>query len=274
MNPKKLVLCGLPSSGKSTFLAALSHLLTSDELPTALTLKELPESREYLIYLARKWVKFEEIERTPSEILKEVHFTLVKDEEEIDLFTPDMSGEAWESLWVQRSCSQKLAQWVSDASGIILFAHSDKIRHPVPITAVNDMVHEGEITFDPPLIEWKAAESPTQVILVDILQALARASFSSTSPNLVIVLSAWDKVSSMNLTPGQFLSSELPLLHQYLLHNRDYCRFKIYGISALGGDIDSQDIRAEDTPSKRIKVVSESDVDYIHDLTVPIMSML
>ena len=70
MNRKKIVLCGLPSSGKSTFLAALGHLLTTDELPTALSLKELPGSREYLIYLARKWVKFEEIERTPSEIME------------------------------------------------------------------------------------------------------------------------------------------------------------------------------------------------------------
>lgn len=270
----KIILCGLPSSGKSTFLAALGHLLTTNELPTALSLKEMPTQREYLIYLARKWVKFEEIERTPSEIMNEIHLTLINETDEIDLFVPDMSGETWESLWVQRSCSDKVADWANDACGVILFIHADKIRHPIPINTINAMTSEETEMSNPAIFDWKADESPTQVILVDLLQALARSPLGTGSRQLAIVISAWDMVKSMDLSPADFLSSSFPLLHQYLSNSRDYSKYDVFGVSALGGEIDSTLIRAEDIPSKRIQVVSESELEYVHDLTLPILSLV
>lgn len=274
MNSKKIIICGLPSSGKSSFLAALGHLLTGDELPTALSLKNLPETRDYLLYLAQKWVRYTELERTPSETLKEIHLTLTSDTEEINLYAPDMSGETWESLWVDRSCSEKVAEWSNDACGVLLFVHADKITPAVPIPTLKNMSGDKGDATGVEATEWIASKSPTAVILTDILQALAKSPLGSKSRRLVVILSAWDMVRSMGLTPDEYLSSHLPLLQQYLINNRDYAGYEIFGVSALGGRITSDTIRQENIPSRRIQVVPQYSVDHVYDLTLPIMSLI
>ncbi len=57
MSQKRIMICGLPESGKTTFIAALWYLLSNDEISTALTLESLPENRNYLNSLSRKWAR-------------------------------------------------------------------------------------------------------------------------------------------------------------------------------------------------------------------------
>jgi hypothetical protein len=72
--------------------------------------------------------------------------------------------------------------------------------------------------------------------------------------------------------PDEFLKANLPLLHQFLRYNGKYSAIRIYGVSALGGDLESAEdakrVKAEDVPSKRIKVVEGEQMH--HDLTAPI----
>ncbi|MDI1226345.1 MAG: hypothetical protein PSY14_01490 [bacterium] len=65
---------------------------------------------------------------------------------------------------------------------------------------------------------------------------LANDPFSTSRKKLVIILSAWDLVEK-NLTPAQFLKRELPLLAQFLESQKICLELKVYGVSALGGDI-------------------------------------
>ncbi len=278
MNQKKLLICGLPGSGKTTFLAALWYLLTNDEASTALELGGWPNNREYLNNLARKWSCFVEVDRTPTKEMREIQLELKNDHMEVELIAPDMSGETWESLWTDRSCTNKVAEWSKDACGIMLFLHADKIEPPLDISTVNAMAGNtpGDRNYNENN-EWVAASAPTQVILVDILQSLSRFPLCHEVRNLAIVISAWDMVSERGLSPEEYLCSEMPLLHQYLKCSGDYIQYKIYGVSALGGDLNSPSendrIKALDVPSERIKVVQGGCSDtseFDNDLTAPI----
>ncbi len=268
-----VLICGLPSSGKTTFLAALWHLISQREIQTALTLRSLPQNREYLNNLARKWCRFIQFDRTQRDEVQEISLQLIDDTTEIDLHVPDMSGETWQDLWETRSFADKTAEWAQGDSGIMLFLHADIIRPPIDIMTHNVMVEAtGERPVDGVLSEWSAKNSPTQVVLVDILQTLVMPPIGNKGRRLVVIISAWDKAEDMGKTPDNFLQVELPLLHQFLNYSGCYSDVKIFGVSALGGDLESPEdaerLKSEDVPSKRIRMVPDNYTQ--HDLTVPI----
>ena len=51
-----VMICGLPASGKTTFLGALSYSINSQEIETSLKYDGLPEDRTYLNQLAERWL--------------------------------------------------------------------------------------------------------------------------------------------------------------------------------------------------------------------------
>ena len=273
MSKQKIIICGLPSSGKTTFLAALWYLISQKEIPTALTLRSLPQNREYLNNIARKWSRFVQFDRTQMDEVEEISLQLKDDTTEIDLHVPDMSGETWKAVWETRSFTEKAAEWAQGDSNVMLFLHADNIRPPIDIMTHNAMVEAtGEKPVDGVLSEWSAKDSPTQVVLVDILQTLVMPPIGNKGRQLVVVISAWDKAEDTGKTPDNFLQVELPLLYQFLKCSGCYSDIKIFGVSAQGGDLESPEdaerLKSEDVPSKRIRVVSDNHTQ--HDLTVPI----
>jgi hypothetical protein len=273
VNQNVVLLCGLPASGKTTFLAALWYLLFHKEISTALTLSSFPQHREYLNDLSRKWSRFIPIDHTPTEEVQEIFLELKNASVEIDLRVPDLSGETWQAIWSTRFCSRHAAKWAQDSSGIMLFLHCDKINHPHDIMNWRAMEESaGQNQIGDELIAWSPDYPPTQVILVDILQTLTMPPLGSYGRRLAVIISAWDKFENAEITPHKYLRVYLPLLHQFLEYSGKFSDINIFGVSAQGGDFDSLEdaerLKAEDVPSKRIKVV-EGDNTH-HDLTVPI----
>ncbi len=277
MSKKKILLCGLPESGKTTFIAALWYLLYSEEIPTVLQRGLLPKNRAYLNNLAYKWTRFIDVGHTPTNEVQEISLQLKDNDNLIDLHIPDMHGETWEALWNNRFCAEHAVEWTKDASGIMLFLHCQKIRLPLEIMDLNAMAATVEETPEgSTLVEWLSNKSPTQVVLVDILQALTRSPLGSRDRKLVIMISAWDEAEGMGSTPDEYLRVYFPLLSQFIQFSGDFTDVKIFGISALGGDLksetDIEQLKAEDVPSERIKVIDGSSVH--HDLTIPIQWLM
>jgi hypothetical protein len=93
------------------------------------------------------------------------------------------------------------------------------------------------------------------------------------------MLSAWDKGTGEGLSPIEFLRQKLPLLHQYLENAGDNWNWRVYGVSAQGGEYEevkedapaiaeARSLRELDVPSERIKLVDETSSS--HDLTEPL----
>jgi len=304
---KAIVAIGLPESGKTTFLAALWHLLTNKKVLVRLSLVKLTaEEAPYLRAIAARWAQAKKQERTFHSGNKLVKLTLKSEVGEVfDLTFPDIAGEAFSQMWEMRECTSAVADALR-ATGVLLFIHVDKIKQPgwiaddaalaeglsdAPAGADADAAPDApaDASAEAPGVgqaggteKWRAECSPTQVQLVDMLRCLQAPPLNVGPRKLAVVLSAWDKVEYDEVSPERFLELHLPLLHQYLAHGLSAgWAARTFGVSAQGAEYDdvkgapsaeADRMRDMEVPSKRIKVVVGHAT--LHDLTEPVNWLL
>jgi hypothetical protein len=283
MSKKSVVALGLPESGKTTFLAALWHLITNLKVRVRLSLVLLAaDEATYLRAISARWAQAKKQDRTFQSGNKTVTLTLKPEDGEVfDLTFPDIAGEAFSQMWEMRECTPSVAEALR-ATGVLLFIHVDKIKAPGWIAddaALSQGMGVAQVGEPAP---WKPESAPTQIQLVDILRCLQMPPLDVGARKLAVILSAWDKVEVDEVTPERFLEMHLPLLHQYLTHGLDSgWEQRIFGISAQGADYDNVEgaptadadrMREMAIPSQRIKVVVGDETS--HDLTEPLHWLL
>ncbi|SEA61928.1 TRAFAC clade GTPase domain-containing protein [Acidovorax soli] len=284
MNRQDVVVLGLPSSGKTTYLAALRHLMTANEVDVELRLVHLRgEGTEHLHLLVDRWLRAKAQERTTEVKSRTVTMTLrEKTGAEFELHFPDMAGESFQRMWEKRECDPSVAAQLR-SRGVLLFVHANKYKAP---TWVVDEVQQNKALGIAPEPEqpvpWKPEHSATQVQLVDLLQSLQSAPLDAGPRRLAIVLSAWDKAAAEGHAPVTYLDRHFPFLRQYLENGLgEGWTWTVFGVSAQGGEYDEDDkppreeaqrMRDVDIPSQRIKVVTEGAES--HDLTEPLTWLL
>ena len=279
-----MVICGLPGSGKTTFLAALWHLVTSREVETALRFESLRNGdASHLNALATRWCSAKIQDRTEMAGNRLVSMNLLgSGGNPVRLTFPDLSGESYRRMWEDRDCDPAVAEILGTGEGVLLFVHADQIQSAKSVVEVAAQSKKLGIAVgngqDSP---WSPRLAPTQVQLVDLLQLLRLPPLNLEMQRVAIMLSAWDKVAPENRTPEEFLAEWLPLFDQYLRSGADGWSWRVYGVSAQGGDYETQTkvmtntqlanldaLRNLDQPSLRIKVVFEATES--HDLTEPV----
>ena len=279
-----IVVLGLPGSGKTTFLAALWHLLTANEVNTMLSLVTLKAGESaHLNEIASLWRKARVQERTLHAGDRTVTMSLRSEgAPEFQLSFPDLAGESFHQMWEYRESSPDVAASLR-SSGVLLFIHADKIKAPGWIVDDAEDAEAAGLPVEPGNpVAWNARLAPTQVKLVDLLQSLRSPPLNAGPRRVAIVLSAWDKAAGAGMTPDEYLAAYLPLLQQYLTHglSEDWV-VTVFGVSAQGGVYDeagkpekdeAQRIREMDVPSERISVVSTN--GRSHDLTEPLKWLL
>src|SRR5437870_5902491 len=133
----KQLIIGLPETGKTTFLAALWHVVISEELADSLQLLKLEGDRKHLNIIRTAWLEFREVGRTVSTTEEVVSMKLGQTgkSEAAELIFPDMSGESFRKQWVERKWTKEYDELVANASGIFLFVHPLKVTAPDRIDA-------------------------------------------------------------------------------------------------------------------------------------------
>lgn len=281
MTERSVVIIGLPASGKTTFLAALWHLITARDLDTALRFGSLRAGEaSHLNAIATRWRDAKVQDRTAVAGNRLVSMNLLdRTGGDLRVTFPDVPGEAYRRMWEDRECEPEIAG-VLRAGGVLLFVHADTIRAPAWI--VDEVALSRAAGLDVPngeVVQWHPRLAPTQVQLVDLLQLLRSAPLDVGPRPLAVMLSAWDKASGEGLSPEAYLTAKLPLLAQYLRRGGDSWTYRIYGLSAQGGDYDpveedsrvsaeAERLRNLDNASSRIKLVGP--VSETHNLTEPL----
>lgn len=271
---------GLPGSGKTTFLAALWHVLDDQSSTTSLRLTRLSGDRTYLNRIAEAWRSCSPVERTTLQTEEQVGLHLVGDSlGEFELAVPDLSGEAFELQLTDRRMSIQHDAIVQQAAGIILFLHPDvkkgiQLGHALQLEASiseSDPQDEGASEESASALPWSVENMPTQVKLVELLQFVLDR--SPRAIRVAVVVSAWDLVENLALSPLDYVSREMPLLRQFLDANRDELEHAVFGVSAQGGSIpdDKSSLLAIDALD-RIKVCDGNDTS--RDITRPIAWLL
>ncbi len=265
-NILKHILIGLPSTGKTTFLAALWQVVESREVPGSLLLKELQGDRDHLNSIRDRWLRCEPIDRTVQSAETTVSMKLLNPEQDeiAEVSFPDMSGETFNLHWMERKWSAEYDHLVNEASGVLLFIHPSHVVEPTLICEADELVNElggngtcSDDEADEKIIPWNADLAATQVKLVELLQFFMHRKESRPVFRVCVVISAWDLVLSQDESPEKWLSCRLPLLDQYLKSNSELLPSQVFGISAQGGHFpkDADTLRKKLRSSERLIVV-------------------
>ncbi len=275
----EFIFIGLPQSGKSTFIAALWHVVESGEIGDSITITTLPNDRYYLNELRNTWLKCEPIERTKTDSIHEILLNVVDNSrnEKFSFSFPDVSGEMYAIQFESRQISAEFAQKLNSINGILVFINPDNIKKPILISDAAPLMegmNEGEV-YDDTYRPWNhKSDTPTQVVLVDLLQILGN--YVTSKLKIVVIVSAWDVVFQSvdeeykKLTPIEWIERELPLFFQFLKTNENIFDCTFFGVSAQGADyeVDKSKLVQFDKPSKRI-IVRHND-EETNDITQPI----
>ncbi len=279
---EKVLLIGLPSSGKTTFLAALWYLVDGNH-STMLSLDTLHGDREYLNAIRSQWLSCTPVDRTRviNEPITSMRLKNNGNGRIVEFEIPDLSGETFLDQWIRRSWSPGFQDIIDDAKGALLFVHPNEVIEPIRIDQA-DLIHheistERDDNGNPPIyeqpVEWNPRDTPTQVQLVDLLQFVEEYEGLVFPFRLSVIISAWDLVSNAELAPEMWLSKRLPLLHQYLYSNIDKFPYKIYGVSAQGGDYDQAE-RLMDYQDQSQRIIVVDPDKKRSDLTAPLIWLM
>ncbi|MFS1947254.1 hypothetical protein BCU64_008240 [Vibrio lentus] len=269
INNKKIVFCGLPSSGKTTFLGALSYTAENNDSSNALKLDELQEQRHFFNSLADTWVNCDPMMRTKVDSQDSIEMTLSAYDLNFNVEMPDLSGETWAAIWSEHEISQPVHDFLTNCTSVAFFIHADQISTPLKLSEENSML-QGSCNEEQTeqLEDWDAAKHPsTQAVTVDLLVKISSI-MRDKKKRIALILSAWDTVDQNYQSPLEFVSIQMPLLYQYLSSKLDYGDVQFYGVSAQGGCLTNQkqSLLEIDEPVNRIQVLEHEGVKH-SDLT-------
>lgn len=302
------VIIGLPASGKTTFLAALWHLVESDETNCRLQLDRYEGDLIYLNKIAEAWRTFRRVPRTSQVGNADVTIHLVDRETGVKAaaFFPDLAGETFDMQVEARRCRPEFVDDVAEDHGILFFISADVKGDALSVVELNAMMPpdatnndtgagaptaeapshsaetlapsplQGEAETPPPApAEWEPKLIPAQVRVVQLLSDLQRPPFEPRRRRLAIMVSAWDLTRGSDLHPTEWLAAKMPLVDQFLRTNGQSFEHRVYGVSAQGVRLDDDaavDKAAKLTPSRRIEIVGPEGAG--HDLTSPLVWLM
>lgn len=293
MNPHRYMVFGFHRSGKSTFAAALWHLLDSRELKTALEKGRHSGDFQYLEEIAQWWSEGWEVERTKSDQIEDIAINLRHPQSgtELTLEFTDLPGERFETAFANRLCSPEFVQLVNESNGMLLFVSADRNIDGVTILdalgsdesdeepaeeappAADSVAAGATPAEDPP---WIPERTPLQVQVVDLLQAMRSSPFEAKPLRAAVIVSAWDLTDETSA--DAWLAKRMPLLDQYLRSGQGVVDVRVYGVSAQGGQLSKKEdgpgpdrdrLLKVQPPSRRIKIIGPDVAE--HDLTRPLL---
>src|SRR5471030_798979 len=122
------VIMGLPSSGKTTFLAALWHLVGANETECRLKLDGYRGDFSYLNFIAAAWRSFKPMTRTSQVGDTSVNVTIQLRNDETGVsgaaFFPDLAGETFDRQVEERRCRHEFVDEFTAENGILFFINA------------------------------------------------------------------------------------------------------------------------------------------------------
>ncbi|MCW5704598.1 MAG: hypothetical protein KIT82_18690 [Bradyrhizobium sp.] len=271
---KRQLIVGIPESGKSTFIAAMRHLLLSGTLTTELELTRLADEEKHLNDLEQDWLELKEVQRTKPATEGWVEFH-VRDKisgKDAVLSVPDLRGETFEQPACSGQCQRELYEAVAGADGLVLFTNAEREDDALMISDLGDLLTDSQAGLEDSG-PFDAYGMPEEVKVVEFLQMANRRPLMPKRRRVAVMVSAWDVVPT-GTDPQAWFAEKRPMLAQFLVHNFDMWELRVYGVSAQGGRLpaDRKRLAKLRNPAERIRLVGHGALP--HDLTSPLRWLL
>lgn len=283
MNNPKILFAGLPSSGKTTFVAALWYFISKSK-DGSLSSTTLIGENSYVNEICGSWLAYEEVPRTKtnSRTIVAMNVTSKADGRSATIQIPDFAGEQFQQHFDNREWDVEYGKMLNEIDGLVLFVNpNEENNRPQFIGLANEIMKlfgqepqkDAQVTE-----EWKFDFVPHQVKLVEELQFIEYYGLKEKPLKISVVVSAWDAVESTmgrgSFSPLSWLAANLPLLYQYLVCNTDKYETRFFGVSAQGGNYDSSDLTElmNKRPEERILVLDEN--GFSNDIGKPLIWLL
>lgn len=272
---------GLPKAGKTTFIAALWHVLSTKEISSELQMAELQPSRDHLNAISKKWRECVAVERTihGKDRRATLNLQTADGAKVFRLTLPDTSGEVFTRIFENRRWAASFGETVDSSDALIFFLHPDSLVVPqriddgveeaVRVMETVESTAQGTSQKTSNFVPWEANRASPQAKILDLLQLVIRAR-KGRAPRIVLIVSAWDLLKNNRISPDKWLAEKAPLVWQFLNANKEKRPYNVFGISAQGDDYSQANMLREFIkPSERIRVVSEQQSSS--DITKPLV---
>ena len=273
-NARRILVVGLPETGKSSFIQAVDEALKNPATPHDLRDFGLADDRSYIQsgkenFLAGKKLIRNDLHQDDSSV--ELWFEYPPTKLRGRLHLPDKSGEIFCDQWMDRRWTKEYRESLGDISGALVFIRADEKSRNDELLSV---LVGGTPSRAPQ--GWDMKNASSQVQLVDVLQFIVEHGNISKPLRVAVLISAWDTLGQTGdlrpQDPAKFLKREWALLAQYLRANPDYIDEKIYGVSAYGGPPDKLGALVEQPAHKRSRLTEGTETT--RDLTRPLRWLL
>lgn len=253
----KIMIAGLPSAGKSTYIGALAYTLKKPVANQVYKLLEQPNDISIIKRLYDPWLSVKIVDRTALGNVSEITLSIQKDSHSVELSMPDVAGEEFEHLLQNKS--DILKTW-SDCSDGLLFLIKD-----IPTEVLSESFNDADSN---PNVSPSAFDSKKISLQVKNLLLVKELYKQFKFKKIAIGLSAWDCKADLSI-PEEFLKRSFPVFYNYIHYI--YPNAFIFGLSAQGAEYNNnniEEIEKKTTNGTRAYIVRAQEKEY--DLTIPI----
>jgi len=276
VSPRRVLVVGLPETGKSSFIHALDEVLKHPVTPHDLRSYGLAPDRSYIQSGKPKFLAGQKLDRTDRQIEDtsvELLFEHPPTGQRGRLLLPDKKGEIFRDQWVDRQWRKDYRESLEGIAGVLVFVRADeKSRNDELLGTLAK--EAGESNKEPR--PWNLKDASGQVQLVDVLQFIVERGEVPQPLRIAVLISAWDTVGQAGdlrpRDPTKFLDREWALLAQYLRANPHFFNEKIFGVSAYGGPPGELGELFEQPPHERAQLTEGTET--MRDLTRPLRWLL
>lgn len=277
---ERILVVGLPETGKSSFIQALDEALKHPATVNDLRACGLAEDRTYIQKEKKDFLAGQKLGRTilPLEDTSvELLFEHPPTGRRGRLHLPDRKGEIFRNQWVNRQWDKEFRESLVSIAGALVFIRADENPRNDELLGIlaKDAKEACKPGTTPRPFDLKDASA--QVQLVDVLQFIVGYGKFPQPLRVAVLISAWDTVGRQEgdvrpRKPAKFLEREWALLAQYLRTNPESFVPKIFGVSAYGAPPGELGPLLELPPHERSRLTD--DTETVCDLGRPLRWLL
>lgn len=267
MKNKSILLAGLPSVGKSTYITALWAVEKDGKSGHFLTCDGFPSESSYVDGMRDNWMVLKEVRRTtfaePQEIILPMKSN--RDESKINLSLPDFKGEIFQKI-LDNIITKEIEAWCEKSEGILFMLN---LGNSSPEMFQEQISNTAKPKLDLDKVSMTSNDIDPAIQNVLLLKYLYE---NMGECPIAICFSSWDMADyDEGQTIDAWVKANHPCIYNYV--KAHYSNYRFYGISAQGADYSDLDEKGEDdlaekTTQKKRAYVYRNQISY--DITEPI----